>query len=90
MPQEPTPDQRQQIADAIAAGRKIEAIKLYREATGCDLKDAKDFIEKLTAELQKADPEKFPRNPAAGKGCLVVLFLFVVLVAAVSVLLFVS
>lgn len=89
MPQEPTPDQRQQIADAIAAGRKIEAIKLYREATGCDLKDAKDFIEKLTAELQKADPEKFPRNPA-GKGCLVVLFLFVVLVAAVSVLLFVS
>ena len=33
------------VADAVQAGRKIEAIKCYREATGVDLKEAKEFIE---------------------------------------------
>ena len=33
------------VADALQRGKKIEAIKLYREATGTDLKEAKDFIE---------------------------------------------
>ena len=31
----------------LAAGRKIEAIRLYRERTGVDLKDAKDAVEAL-------------------------------------------
>jgi len=31
----------------LAAGRKLEAIKLYRERTGADLKAAKDAVEAL-------------------------------------------
>lgn len=31
----------------VAAGRKIEAIKLVRDATGMGLKQAKDFVEDL-------------------------------------------
>jgi ribosomal protein L7/L12 len=33
------------VARALAAGRKIEAIKLVREKTGMGLKEAKDFVE---------------------------------------------
>ena len=30
---------------ALARGNKIEAIKIYREATNCGLKEAKDAVE---------------------------------------------
>jgi ribosomal protein L7/L12 len=33
------------VADAIRRNQKIEAIKLYREATGVGLKEAKDYVE---------------------------------------------
>ncbi|MEX2119004.1 MAG: ribosomal protein L7/L12 [Pirellulales bacterium] len=33
----------------VAEGRTLEAIKLYREATGVGLKEAKDFVEALAA-----------------------------------------
>jgi large subunit ribosomal protein L7/L12 len=33
----------------LAAGRKIEAIKLYRELNGVGLKEAKDAVERLAA-----------------------------------------
>jgi len=36
-----------ELADLIAGGRKIEAIKLYRELTGLGLKEAKDAIDAL-------------------------------------------
>ena len=35
------------IVEAVQSGRKIEAIKLYREATAVSLKEAKDFIEEV-------------------------------------------
>jgi ribosomal protein L7/L12 len=38
----PTP-----VIEAIQRGEKIQAIKLYREASGATLKDAKDFIEEV-------------------------------------------
>ena len=31
----------------VGSGRKIEAVKLVRERTGCGLKDAKDYVESL-------------------------------------------
>ncbi len=37
----------QDIADLVAEGRHIEAIKLYRQATGADLGRAKAFIDAL-------------------------------------------
>jgi hypothetical protein len=38
------------IREAVDAGRKIEAIKLYREATGAGLAEAKDAIDRGTWE----------------------------------------
>ena len=61
-----TDEVREQIKEAIFAGRKIEAIKLYREATGLGLKEAKEFIDKLQKALQKDSPEKFTAQSASG------------------------
>jgi|GraSoiStandDraft_47_1057283.scaffolds.fasta_scaffold964641_1 ribosomal protein L7/L12 len=36
-----------EIVEAVQGGRKIEAIKLYRQATSVGLKEAKDFIEEV-------------------------------------------
>lgn len=33
------------VADALRAGRKIEAIKIYRAETGASLREAKDYVE---------------------------------------------
>ena len=35
------------VVEALRAGRKIEAIRQYRMATGADLKAAKEFVESL-------------------------------------------
>ena len=72
-----TPEQTGQIADAIAAGNKIAAIKLYRQVSGSDLKSSKEFIEKLSTELHAKDPVRYPI--ASGKGCLVTLIAIVAL-----------
>ena len=67
-----TDETRDEINEAIFAGRKIEAIKLYREATGQGLLEAKEFIEKLTAKLQQEYPDKVPQ-PAGGCGAAALL-----------------
>lgn len=36
-----------EVVDAVQGGRKIEAIKLYRRATGLGLREAKSAIEAL-------------------------------------------
>ena len=35
------------VVDALRRGRKIDAVKAYREATGAGLKEAKDYVEEL-------------------------------------------
>lgn len=42
-------DPMEAIANSLALGQTIFAIKRYREATGCGLKEAKDFIDLLTS-----------------------------------------
>ena len=64
------------IKQAIYSGRKIEAIKLYREATGSQLIDAKNAIDRLDAELRSTSPEQFTTKSRAG--CLTLVALFVV------------
>ncbi len=36
-----------EVRKLMASGHKINAIKHYREMTGCGLKEAKDFVESL-------------------------------------------
>ena len=64
------------IKEALYEGRKIEAIKIYRDQTGAGLADAKQFIEDLADELYAGEPEKFKSAPKTG-GCTPVLCLVV-------------
>ncbi len=57
------------IREALFNRRKIEAIKLYRKATGSGLAEAKQAVEKLEADLRAASPERF-LSPADDRGCL--------------------
>jgi large subunit ribosomal protein L7/L12 len=41
-----------QVMDEIRHGKKIQAIKLYREQTGVGLKEAKDAVEALARQIQ--------------------------------------
>jgi signal transduction histidine kinase len=54
------------IRQSIFAGRKIEAIKRVREATGLGLAEAKRMVEQVEGELRKTSPEKFTSKPAVG------------------------
>ena len=35
------------VRDAVANGKKIEAIKLYRDATGASLREAKNAVDRM-------------------------------------------
>lgn len=59
----PTPGQPQLGADAspeelLRAGKKIEAIKRYRELTGLGLKEAKDAVEAMESGRSSSLPPK--------------------------------
>lgn len=54
-----TPERMNAIVSAISRGQKIEAIKLYREATGLGLAESKDAVEAM--EIQP--PSSSPVNP---------------------------
>ncbi|HVF42607.1 MAG TPA: hypothetical protein VM936_06335 [Pyrinomonadaceae bacterium] len=46
-PEEPGAPLEEEVRRLVAAGNLINAIKLYRERTGCSLKDAKDAVERI-------------------------------------------
>lgn len=46
-PPAPTTDASPEVAELVASGRTIEAIRLHREQTGLGLAEAKDAIERL-------------------------------------------
>ena len=73
-------EQKKAILEAIYARKKIEAIKLVREATNCGLKEAKEFVEKYSDELEVKEPAKFAPK---GKGCSAVLVLMMALGALI-------
>jgi hypothetical protein len=61
-----TDQQRQAIEAAIFAGKKIEAIKLYREASGAGLAEAKQAVEAMEASLRQQHPDKFTASRRGG------------------------
>jgi len=50
----------QQIRAAVFAGRRIAAIKHYRDSSGKGLNEAMDFIDTLERELRSVAPETAP------------------------------
>ena len=79
-------DKRTAILEAIYGGspRKIEAVKLVRDATGCGLKEAKEFVEKLGAELYAKEPAKFTAAPTGKSGWVGVLAMVAVILGAAA------
>ena len=77
-----------QVQAALFDGRKIEAIRIYREDTGSSLTDTKSAVDNLEAELRVSSPEKFQAPPRSkGKGCGGCLTVMIVLGALALVLL---
>ncbi|MCA8996642.1 MAG: ribosomal protein L7/L12 [Planctomycetaceae bacterium] len=79
-----TDKDQERIFEALYAGKKIEAIKIYRECTGKGLKDAKDFIDALHSRLRDETPEKFSESSGVGCGTGVLLLCGVVIIAALG------
>lgn len=77
-------EQRQQIMSALKLNRKIEAIKIYRDATGSGLKEAKEFIEALAERLHEENPETFSKPQTAG--CSVSMLLVLTALSALGLL----
>ena len=69
-----------QIKEALFLGRKIDAIKVHREATGSGLAEAKDAVEKLETELRATQPEKFTAQVSSGKGCAAMILMVCVVI----------
>lgn len=77
MSNELTPEQVEEISHALEKGNKIEAIKIYREATGQGLKESKDFIDALVPQLKQQDPVRFAKaNEVGTVGCGVKVLMF--------------
>jgi hypothetical protein len=76
-------DKLAQVKDALLGGRKIEAIRIYREAAGrLGLAEAKAAVEKIEAELRASSPDKFTPPPSS-KGCFVVTLVVCLIVFAI-------
>jgi hypothetical protein len=67
MPRELPADELDAITQLLFANRTIEAIKRYRQATGSDLKQARDTVYELRERLLQESPERFGPMPA-GQG----------------------
>jgi len=79
---------RQAIEKTILSRRKIEAIKLYREATREGLAEAKRAVEEMEVDLRHSSPEKFiaSANKPGCSGVLVCAALVAIGAAVVSFL----
>jgi len=62
-----TPQFNAEINEAIFAGKKIVAIKLYRERTQAGLAEAKRAVEEIEEQLRASAPGLFAKP--ASKGC---------------------
>ena len=51
----------EQVRTAILAGRKLDAVRIYRESTGKDLMTSKGDVEALTRELEQGGAETFAK-----------------------------
>ncbi|WP_146599043.1 hypothetical protein [Novipirellula aureliae] len=69
------PELMDEISESIYQGRKLEAVKRYKELRGTSLLDAKNFIEALTEELKAASPERFSTQSTVGCASVLVLVL---------------
>ncbi len=79
-------DDRQRIIDALNAGRKIDAIKIYRQATSKDLAAAKTFIDELELHLRGESSEGLsaPARRGCGTAVALIVSMFIIVGGAVA------
>jgi len=70
-----SPDQTEAIREALFAGKKILAIKLYREQTKVGLAEAKSAVDQMEVQLRLSAPGLFTAPPAS-KSCLLAVLVF--------------
>ena len=72
------------VADFLFAGRKIDAIRHYREHVkpGTGLKESKEAVDQLEAGLRAQHPEKF--SAKAKSGCAAVLAVLAVIIVLLA------
>jgi ribosomal protein L7/L12 len=61
-------DWRAQVEAEIRADRKINAIKIYREATNLGLKEAKDIVDEIERNIKLGLPADFPESSPSSFG----------------------
>jgi len=84
-------EQRNEITELLFIGHKINAIKVYRTATGAGLKESKDFVDALEASLMQTMPERFEIINITGPSTSFVVTLLLVILgvgAAIAAMLF--
>lgn len=69
---EPAPADMERVREALRIGNSIEAIRIFREATGMSLKDARIMVQEVEKELRDRVPQQFASR-SAKRGCLGVL-----------------
>jgi hypothetical protein len=79
-----TEEQQEQIRNALENGRRIEAIKLHREASGQGLKESKEAIDTLSQSLISQDPQRYGKLSQAGNGCASMVVMGLTLATAVT------
>lgn len=72
---EPTSKQLDEIRECLAGGRKIEAIKIYRGATGQGLKESKQYVESMIVKLLEQEPFKYEKLARSKAGCMSVFII---------------
>jgi ribosomal protein L7/L12 len=60
----PDPFLENRIKRLLAERKKIEAVKAYREAYHCGLKEAKDAVDLIQAEMHREGYSRMPSAPA--------------------------
>jgi ribosomal protein L7/L12 len=80
----PDHERTQEFYDALLAGRKIEAIKICREMTNCSLKEARDMVEQIMAELAEKHPGQVPKPSQSGCGTAALMLVLVLAAMALA------
>jgi len=95
------PGLENRIKQLLAERKKIEAIKLYREAYRCSLKEAKDAVDAIEIGMRTGDYPSMPSIPAISndpfaedsqrnRSCLALVVAIIIVVIGGAVFLFLS
>ncbi|MBN2009755.1 ribosomal protein L7/L12 [candidate division KSB1 bacterium] len=79
MDEQLTGELKQQLLSALRTGKKIEAIKIYREATGKGLKESKEAVEAFIDEVKVQYPDMAAKLKPGCSTSILLTMLFIAL-----------